>query len=394
MTSRELTGFESMFASLDVRLISVLEFHEPILESLARDQLSQLLQAFNFPSLTLQLQGETRVLELRDVKAVVTGARVCDASLPEVTNSIAGYSSHETMQCQLLLREGGLCQGISCNINHAVIDGMTMVAFWQSMAKMPSTLSPCKPYLPPAFGPNLTQPCPEPSEFLPLPTNQISIASLFAQGADDASHQRALIPAAMVQQVRRLAKARGCRFTAVLTAALQLSLADTFFIKHPEATDCGVVISTLVDMRPHLPSSDHPEKYQLAVSTVNLGVTMERNSMPSLLTAASNAQQQLDARLQNGEHMTQALALSQGRFDEGAPSATLELSNLGPVFPQGTSHRLHLAQRFDGYDGVSILSHTHHEGCVLTASVGAGLSGTAVLSLLSQACDVIVAACN
>ena len=75
-----------------------------------------------------------------------------------------------------------------------------------------------------------------------------------------------------------------------------------------------------------------------------------------------------------------ALALTTGRFDQGSPPATMELSNLGTC-PLPSSAQLYTAQRFDDYDSVSCLVHSESSPALMRwcVSVGQGLESSSLV---------------
>ena len=137
-------------------------------------------------------------------------------------------------------------------------------------------------------------------------------------------------------------------------------------------------VSVLVDLRPFLLSSeDEHHDLPQAISTVTLslpadefngtstGVVEEHLSRAKMLTS------QLKDRIARGEHIRCARALTNGKFEEAAPPATIELSNLGVVdMPKGV--QMLVGQRFDDYDGVSCMAHSEKESGELKFEVGLG----------------------
>ena len=109
------------------------------------------------------------------------------------------------------------------------------------------------------------------------------------------------------------------------------------------------------------------------------------------LRLAAAMTQDLRRRIERGEAHRHALALTKGEFDQGAPEATIELSNHGqyPTLCEGQS--VLLGQRFDDYEGTSISAHSEaHSGHLhLCASVGKGLNASLVEAIMHRASGLL-----
>ncbi|CAE7519741.1 unnamed protein product [Symbiodinium sp. CCMP2592] len=121
-----------------------------------------------------------------------------------------------------------------------------------------------------------------------------------------------------------------------------------------------------------------------AIATVTTAAEVRRGAKrQDLLSLAQAATEDIRRRVARGEAHRQARLATAGKFDQGPSPGTVELSNLGK-FPV-TGHELLLDQRFDGYEGLSILAHTEGSGgpLRLLASVGDGVDGWAVSEVLA-----------
>eukprot|EP00730_Choanoeca_flexa_P011663 TRINITY_DN27481_c0_g1_i1.p1 TRINITY_DN27481_c0_g1~~TRINITY_DN27481_c0_g1_i1.p1 ORF type:complete len:402 (+),score=75.20 TRINITY_DN27481_c0_g1_i1:2-1207(+) len=380
--SRAVTAFEGLFLCSNVRFVNVLEYAEAVSAAAAKARLEHVMQSSLPFWLDAEASNNNRFnLSIRSRPSSIDSMHIDSGKdMGTLADDLAAQDEDiSPIKVIMLLTSDNLCKGLAVNANHAMVDGMSMVNFWQRLTSDHEMHSQ-QPSLPPCFHHCL----PESSShtpFLPLPSNTLGLkAILGGQGDEKPRHLRIKIPAAIFEAARAAAKASGVKATALIAAVLHLALADVYLADHRDVDTCATSVSILVDMRKfmHEEGEDDFGDYQLAIGTVTVGATVQRADLASpdgLLRVAKRAQKELTDRLANNEHIAQALALSQGRFDEGAPSATVELSNLGRIAPD-TSHRLHLAQRFDGFDGISILTHSQNEGLVLTMSIGAGLNSS------------------
>ena len=146
-------------------------------------------------------------------------------------------------------------------------------------------------------------------------------------------------------------------------------------------------VSVLVDLRPYIAPDAATSQ---AFGTVGVGckvLPMVDGLRHHVLDLAATATAQLRTRISRGEAHRQAMALASGRFEEGAPPATLELSNHG-VYRECSE--LALAQRFDGYDGISVAVHSEHpSGSMrLCASAGANIAAVGLERLMFRATEL------
>ena len=189
-------------------------------------------------------------------------------------------------------------------------------------------------------------------------------------------------------------------FTGFLAAVLMNSVAIEYYGNSAGSQDnrgttmnCSrnIGVSVLVDLRPFLANQDIL-KLPLAIGTVTLMLPCEAFLSPhraaattaaaveTLLSHAEMLTLQMQHRIHRGEALRSALALTTGRFDQGSPPATMELSNLGTC-PLPSSAQLYTAQRFDDYDSVSCLVHSESSPALMRwcVSVGQGLESSSLV---------------
>lgn len=163
-----------------------------------------------------------------------------------------------------------------------------------------------------------------------------------------------------------------------------------------------VSISCLVEIRSQLP----PALYTNAFGTVTVsGIGSSSNNKKQqqqdqdhlasfLVDLAKSCTEDLQTRIQRGEALLQSLALCQGEFDDdtaaSCPPGTIELSNHGVYNTTACTRELALEQRFDGYDGISVLMVTESNSGVLrlTANAGAMFRRAAIEGLMSRVVEL------
>ena len=80
-----------------------------------------------------------------------------------------------------------------------------------------------------------------------------------------------------------------------------------------------------------------------------------------MLSLSKNLTDDIRRRIDRGEAHRSSIALSRGSWCTGPPSATIELSSHG-IYNVQAGCEVFLAQRFDGYDGISIVVHSDKAG--------------------------------
>ncbi|GCA62118.1 hypothetical protein KIPB_001345 [Kipferlia bialata] len=204
-----------------------------------------------------------------------------------------------------------------------------------------------------------------------------------ATGAD----ARVSVSPQVLDRARRHGREHGATVTGLVNASLIQAIGSMYLECHPEVSECSVSMSIVVDMRPYCdPSllSDADTPLRQAIGTVTLAhpVTTSAPSADTLLQMAGTVTQDMQHRIERHEHVLSSKALSDGRFDAGPPSATIELSNhgsyAGPPFSQA---EVLTTQRFDGYPGLSVLVHSVSaaEGTALCLGVAGCEMGKEVL---------------
>ncbi|EDQ86032.1 uncharacterized protein MONBRDRAFT_11327 [Monosiga brevicollis MX1] len=406
---RDLSAFERLFIGANVRLLA----HVTLLAPVAPETLRTALRsaARNWLPAHLQLGEDQHSLVLYDQPAVeladlvVPRVETASQSGSAVTSDRLQQEAHTDRPVQpvkvqvLLTTDSKLAVGFLLNANHAFMDGRLLKAYLEAVAALCTDGTPVTKPLPSALGPPSFRPywsslLPDPLQCSPLKAPVLKAQALFGTTPDSrgVNLHRCLDPQAS-QALRAYLKAHvNGPFTlnVGLVAGLLLGVAAEYASHHPDAPACPLAVSTLVDVRPDLPA-DVDAGSQLALSSITTELSVASPKADE--NAASSTQRhvfdtvcaQYHARLQEqlaaGEAYVQTLALQEGRFAEGAPSASFEVSNLGATNLAGTAL---LGQRFDAFTGLSILVHTDPAGLHLAAAVGAGVDAHAVARALGN----------
>jgi hypothetical protein len=145
-----------------------------------------------------------------------------------------------------------------------------------------------------------------------------------------------------------------------------------------EHNDSIVSISCLVGLHSQLPTGLYTNGFG-TVTVSGEGIRRSRDTDESqfaarLIDLASACTKDLRCRILRGEALCQGLSLCEGEFESsGCTPGTIELSNHGVYRTTGAIREVVMQQRFDGYDGVSVLMFSEsHTGLLrLLANAGA-----------------------
>ncbi|CAJ1345357.1 unnamed protein product [Effrenium voratum] len=387
---RRCNAFESVFAGCNIRFGAAVTFPSCPLSS---------VEAAIRSALWWDLHG---VLELQRVEEnwVLTSNADRLALTPEVRigspDVLRDFCTEMALDrapgCSVVLLDQGenRCSGFLVNANHALADGRAMTKYLERCLEIlrgdasstcgatSASLVDWGEFLDSDVEPEfLDQPGP------PLLLSNIRRASAPSCSSVEIRHE---VDAVLFGQACEKARAGGSSVTGLLVACLELAAAAAFFRRSEEPT-CSPSVSVLVDLRPHLP--DMPSTAQ-AIGTVTTGAKLDRAALDpelgGLWTLAAAATADIKARVLRGEAIAQARSLTQGRFDQGGAPGTIELSNLGCLRLK-PGEQMHFSQRFDEYEGLSILSHQNGPDGPLRfcSSVGRGNDLEILSALLDQA---------
>jgi len=355
------------------------------------------------PPLLGKLDGELQVKQERQ-----TALNDLDAFPALVERDVPARG---TLSIRLFTSQKDVASAVVVNANHATIDGRSMRSFLELFLQalegvqidpLPRTSSPPVDWTvalqPPSTGE-------EDPKFLPIVASDpnavpltlyqaLGLESIGAPGADvRIDLDQAAVKAALAACRNRTATATG-----LWTASLLRALAVAHYAKAPpDETKCVVSVSILVDVRESLdPSVTSPADIAQALATVTVGTCIAKSSLDAfdILSEAATVTKDMRLRIQRGEAHRQAMLLGGGNFEAGPPPATIELSNLGKVAVPDPSMSLHFSQRFDGYEGMSILLHSESESGTmrLIGSLGSGVPSEVASNLLSRARDLFLSA--
>ncbi|CAE7796343.1 unnamed protein product [Symbiodinium microadriaticum] len=283
----------------------------------------------------------------------------------------------------VLLTTGETCRGVIINANHALCDGRAMFHYLQAFLTRLSAddlqVTPRTPDLPADWGQCISDDAASP-DFLPLPGSPLQIKDLRREGSGEPVFRR-ILEASTFTKVLAVGKESSASATGLLVAMLQDAIGSMYLEQAPADDSCVVAVEVLVDLRPML---EKEATVVQAIATVTTAAEVRRGAgRQDLLSLAKAASEDIRRRVARGEAHRQARLATSGKFDQCPPPGTVELSNLG-MFPV-TGHELLLDQRFDGFEGLSILAHTEGTGgpLRLLASVGDGVDGWAISEVLA-----------
>ena len=233
------------------------------------------------------------------------------------------------------------------------------------------------------------------------------IRSLSAKDGDQVSHHlstRKSVASSDVQRIKSVSRptpalAGGARWTlGGLWMACFAQAVGEAYLKEGRTSastipSCCVSVSMQVDLRPSLTKSLPCNDRLLAQAFGNVTVAavvsplQDESLAPSRMQALARTMAgDMKRRIDRGEAHSASVALTEGRFDEGPPPATIEISNHG-VYSTNEGWGLLLSQRFDGYQGMSVVLHSESfSGDMhVCASAGGNLCPAATSALVTRA---------
>lgn len=156
-----------------------------------------------------------------------------------------------------------------------------------------------------------------------------------------------------------------------------------------------VSISCLVALHSQLPKGLHTNAFGTATlaseSVRQTDKTSRKVFVDRILDLAAECSRDLRSRIHRGEAANQSLSLCRGEFESsGSTPGTIELSNHGVYHTSEAIREVAMQQRFDGYDGVSVLmvSESHSQVMRLLANVGPMYSRRAVEGLMDRVVEI------
>jgi hypothetical protein len=169
----------------------------------------------------------------------------------------------------------------------------------------------------------------------------------------------------------------------------------------PKGNFGRVSVSCLVDLRSDLTSGNFYTNAFGTVTVVGCGIQSttvdekDNKKRPSwnqsFLELAQSCTRDMQQRIQRGEALQQCIELCQGNFenDNNLP-ITMELSNQGIYQTTPWIQEIALGQRFDGYDGMSVLmaSESNSGTLRLLINVGNMFRSTAIQDVINRVIEI------
>jgi hypothetical protein len=389
---RPCNGIEQVFVACNIRFAVAVWFVAPIDVGAAQEAVSAAVRESICGWLVIVQSGEACSLCCCNSDELPkTCTREADNPEEALQTEVSADNPANGAIHLVLFKKDGLCTGFCINACHAACDGRSMRNLIEKCLQKAS-LNTAANVAPPAFvqvdwGSLLQQhrltKCDASPLFLPLPATAVCLAELCMDDKNDGCNMRLDVLPSVVSNAITASREHQASITGLWVACLAQAAAEIYFKRHSKQ-QCCISVSVLVDMRPHLPPGTLVAQ---AFGTVTVGVLVcqenDESSLSSLiLRHASAATADIRARISRGEAHRSAIALCEGKFDEGPPAATIELSNHGVYqIPEGTCEKLLLAQRFDGYDGISVSIHSESaSGVMRLCASGPARFGDALLS--------------
>jgi hypothetical protein len=181
--------------------------------------------------------------------------------------------------------------------------------------------------------------------------------------------------------------------TGLLTVCLQQALGEICLSPKSEGpnrfgTSCNIATRILVDLRQALGNDVGRDNHiSQCFGNVIVGNTIkllnDTDGPNILLELSKSTTLALRSRIARGEANAASLISSEGNFNDGQTDhATFEISNFG-IYDVGEDTVVYHTQRYEGYDGVSIL--THSEKIKGVFRLGASLMGPINPKLIATA---------
>lgn len=289
------------------------------------------------------------------------------------------------------------------NINHALFDAITMKAVLQDFGARLFGTQPSKPSFArfEDWGTLVRPGMPKASSgkrFLPIPggrplrIDEVLVGGHAATSDEPNQDVVTIVSREVAESLLTKAREHSTTLTGVWMASLFWALSESYFRSHSDASCCCLGISVLVDLRPTL------EPQQQTVLQIQSTVTVGRQVDASEIVDSTNVTEwlwrvakeskvDLTKRVERGEAHRQAMALSQGNKNEACPlEATIELSNHGIYQLPEEISAVEVSQRYDGYQGFSIIVHSESNSKILkgTASYGSNIDHVSTVSLMNR----------
>ena len=422
-SERPLNGLEAIFASCNVRfaLLVVLDVHDNLDVAKLHAKTISAFQSSVLGHLSLVQNGPQGEWSLVVSDATVASAKIREIlTAPPVDN---GKLLHDLVHQETIPAEGPLLVqilkhpsssdrgvGIFVNGNHAMLDG-------RSLTRLVGLAIGSEDSVPKAFktiqledwkeqvGRSSNEKWDDQPPFL-LPQHKVlTMKELCLEHTSNGGENcRFELPGMTLTNLKEFLHSYGRRHQTIsgfLAAVILQSLAQEY---HGEETR-DIAISMLVDLRPYTHHRKDSGEISQLHGSVNLIESTDRltfKASPRTTDAATELARhicelttrmtlQLKCRVERGEAHRNALAHTSGTFDQAAPAATPELSNLG-ICLLAKGAKLFTSQRFDGYDGVSCMVHSESStGCMRwNVSVGVGLDVGLIERVFTRARSVCV----
>jgi len=391
MAQRKCNALENFFFQNNIRFVAGLKF-----PALARTFVAEAVRK----ALSGHISGLLRVAPDTSGSVLTLGQealikeRVCrgascalEEALAEDVDDLKNQAG--PMEVTLLLDREGMCWGLCINSNHALCDGKSIASiveyFFGALKGSTHGEAPLQKLavVPSDWGSTLETSWPPQNEreppYLPLGGPVINLGDIVTLRRGDQDHRQGntdkhiTVSHSVVERVKAVLRAKRATLTGLMISCLQSAIFECL----PTTSGCASV-SVLVDLRPCISETNISQ----AFGTVSVGAVRGFNRA-ALIEAAAAATADLRQRVARGEAHRSARDMTSGRFS--LPEATIELSNHG-IYSVPKDADLLLSQRFDGYEGVSVLMHTDSGtgSLKLVTSAGDDLDGDRVQELVIE----------
>ena len=283
---------------------------------------------------------------------------------------------------------GDCCHGVCFSGNHCLWDGKSIVQVVEGFLSLLSPKSKVGDITPPSkicyeWGQLLKDhagaPCASPV-FLPIRFEHsggiLTMKDIQLSFHEETSEQYGVCdvrmdfePLLLKGILKLLRREQSGTLTSLLTVCLQQALGEVYLSSTSKRgsdgtrTSCNMTTRILVNLRQSLGTvTDKDRCVSQCFGHVVVGNTIQLldgvGDSKTLLGLSKSTALDLKDRISRGEAIAASLVLSEGNFDDGQKDhATFELSNFG-VYDVGEDIVVYHTQRFEGYDGVSVLAHS------------------------------------
>jgi hypothetical protein len=434
VASRPCHALETLSVDLNIRFAVGLAFVSPVSVEVAHQALATGLRASGLDRVAVLSDGSTHMIAITShATTKIESARMVDGSLTVTLEGLVARSdvpSLGAVHCYLLTTTGanlsvaapsGVVVGVVVNANHALCDGRLLQTCMGAVADAIGGKDPHRqPPPPPAFHDptalrslhdelklwSESNPPPIP-RYLPLPQESAKVVRLseipyfLETQRDDSTKTCAVrrdIPGSVVAKCHHRLHSRQATITGLMAACWIQAIHEAVLTNAGSTTGDGtkgVTISCLVALHSQLPEG----LYTNAFGTVTLAgesvpqteITSRQQFADRIVDLAAECTRDLRCRIHRGEAANQSLSLCRGEFDStGSTPGTIELSNHGVYRTSEAIHEVAMQQRFDGYDGVSVLmvSESHSQAMRLLANVGPMYSRGAIEGVMGRVVEL------